>query len=146
MMMRKHLDRKIWVANGKLYHYYVVKGVCDGHRQVPSGKYRIEYGRIEPSYILGRLGRSRTLDPLKFDPTHYYKMFYYAGCTTQRYYYEVFQKGIVFFTTNELSVQTNRTPMIFIRTLLESGEDATKIERELESWHKQNIYRKDWGG
>jgi hypothetical protein len=39
-MMRRHFDRKIWVANGKLPHYYVIKGVCDGRRQVPSGKYR----------------------------------------------------------------------------------------------------------
>jgi hypothetical protein len=40
MMRGKHFDRKIWVANGKLSHYYVIKGVWDGCRQVPSGKYR----------------------------------------------------------------------------------------------------------
>jgi hypothetical protein len=40
MMRGKHFDRKIWVANGKLSHYYVIKGVCDGRRQVPSGKFR----------------------------------------------------------------------------------------------------------
>jgi len=40
-MGKEYFERKIWVANGNLSHYYVIKGVCDGRRHGSSGKYRV---------------------------------------------------------------------------------------------------------
>jgi len=41
MMRGERFDMKIWVANGKLSHYYVIEWVCSGRKQVSSGKSRL---------------------------------------------------------------------------------------------------------
>ena len=77
-----------------------------------------------------------------------YKMFYFAGCNTDRYYYEVFQHGTIFLTNSFLNM-ADSGPLNFVRAIIEKGEDAAKIEQVLESRraHSEKIIeRYSFGG